>query len=139
MTTTGKDNRFIDFAAAVAGGLAVSYYAQSATAFLKRPWSTAEDFQLTAIYAAAYALAAILVLPWGGRLRRDYGWVAVAVIGALFCALADTRLADAGEAARGESLLPVGVVLYSLISLPVIAVVRYLAIVLRDRQRRTVT
>lgn len=126
-----EDNRIVDLLAAIAGGVAVSYYDQSAIAFLKTPWSTLDDLKSLVVYVAALVAVALLVFQWNNRFRVKYGWALIAFIGSILCALADASVLspdDAEAVLTGQSLFPIGVVLYTFITLPVMALVHYLGL-----------
>jgi hypothetical protein len=136
MTLATKDNKIIDFIAAIASGLAVSYYTQSMVAFLKPLWSTSDDFKALALYTSATAVTALLMLQWNNRFRVKYGWILIAIIGAILCALTDEFILtrdDPDGVLQGQSLLPIGVVIYSFVTLPVMALVHYLGLIARSR------
>lgn len=131
-----KDNKVIDFVAAMVSGIAVSYYAQSMITFLRPPWSTLDDVKALIIYVTALVAVALLIFQWNNRFRVKYGWALIAVIGAVLCALTDELMFsrnDPDGVWQGQSLFPIGVVLYSLITLPVMACVHYFGLVVKGR------
>lgn len=125
------DKRWIDFGAAVVGGLVISYYSQSVISFVKPMWSTSSDFLLTAIYVSSYVAAALVVLRWRNKLTINLGWALIAVMGAALCAVADELFGRVApdDAFSEVFMLPIGVVIYSFLTLPAMALVHYLALI----------
>jgi hypothetical protein len=127
--------KWVDFGAAIAGGLVISYYSQSTLSFVKPMWSTFNDFLFTAIYVCAYAVAALVILGWRTALTVNFGWALIAVLGATLCATADelaSRIAPDG-ALREVLMIPIGIAIYTLLTLPAMAIVHYLGLMLSDK------
>jgi len=84
-------------------------------------WSSPADYKFTAIYIGAYVITALTLMLWSKQYNKKFGWVVTAIVGAFLCALADeySSRTDPDAVFSGLSLLPFTIVLYSLITLPI--------------------
>jgi hypothetical protein len=74
-----SDNRLIDFSAAAATGLALCFFLMSWNVFHLLP-----DIEMASVQIGSFMVAAAVVLPWRGRIRARWGWVAIAALGVAF-------------------------------------------------------
>lgn len=128
--------RWVEFGGAIACGLAISFYFQYSLSFVKPMWDRASDFQLTAIYVASYILGALIVIWLKRKFDTRFGWVLIATLGALFCASFDewSRRSDPDGIFMDIYVLPINLVVYSLIALPIMGLCALLQGRLRPAQ-----
>lgn len=125
-----------DFTGALAAGLAISYWRWSEMAFLLPDFFTARNIQGMFINAGCFAVAAVSVLVWRGSRLARVGWLLIAVLGAAFCALVDEYVfRETGPDAVFEDLnmFPIGLALYSSISVPIMAAAYFSGTLLKPK------
>ncbi len=132
-----EDNKLVDFVSAVLSGLAISYRTQAVVSFAKPMWSTTGDIVSTVTYIGAYAVVSLLMFQWKSHTRIKYGWILIAVIGSILCAMADELIfsrSDPDDVLQGVSLFPIGFVFYLLLTCPIMAAGHYIGLVTRSKR-----
>lgn len=139
-----KDTKLIDFAAAIAAGLALQYQSWSGVSpLLADPGLlTADNLKYASLYVAAFALAALTVCLWRGRSRRKIGWALIAVLGAGFCTGVQEHLVARAFAREpmalfaGHELTVLNFMLKCFTALLVMGAVHYGGLLLREARSR---
>ena len=115
--------QYIEFLTAILSGLMLSFYSQYSISFIKPMWSNIDDFKFTVIYIVVFLFVALIVFPWKNKIKWNASWVIIAILGSTLCASVDELFAwsDSYGVLRDYIMLPIGIVIYSIISLPVMA------------------
>lgn len=138
------DTRLIDFVGAIAAGLMLQYQSwSSVSSLLVDPGIfTPDNLKYAFLYMGAFALSAVTVCLWKGRLRRSIGWIFIAILGAAFCTgIHEYFVAKAFEAEpmvmfEGFEWVFLNFLFKLWTALFVMGVVHYSAVLLREAKKK---
>ncbi len=129
-----EDNKLVDFIGALLSAILIQ-----ALLIIPRYGPSLFDVTARLTMVGSFTLVALLLFLWKSRWRARWGWLLIAIIGAVVPALLiyilhlmfDARLSPEDKNAGSEGIFLVVPILCMVIAMPVMAAVHYLGLALR--------
>jgi hypothetical protein len=138
-----KDNKLIDFVAAILTGLGVWWLIFSAThSFLRPSVLNAEEIRSMSVKVGSFSLAALILFLWKRKPRAQWGWIPIAILGMIITSVIDEIIYRATATAEelnfmpAFSAFPLEIIIWLGPALVFMGIAHYIGLLITFRERR---
>ncbi len=135
-----KDNKLVDLLAAMLTGIGLCWLDLSNHPTFLIPLTFKDIFQSASIRIGAFVLVALILFLWKHKLKAQWGWIVIAILGLMIVAGIDEMISRANnlepEFFAEFSPFPMEIVLYIMPALLFMGAAHYVGLLVVSQRRK---